>query len=157
MRIGRRGEYRLEIDSATVYDIYGRFNDKLEKTFKVRTEEFYGKIILSVTGVEGSTVVQLYKSENGKSENGKRSYKVVREKRVEADGEVEFELLPEGKYLFRAILDANGNGKWDTGLYLKHRQPEKIVYLPTEISVKQNFDIEQGFDLKGKNEVIKTE
>lgn len=145
-------EYKLDIDSASVFDIYGRFNNKLEKKFKVKTEEQYGKIILQVSGVTMPTVVQLYRSENGKSENGKRKYGIVREKRIDSDGETVFELLKEGKYKFRAILDANGNGIWDTGLYLKKRQPEEIIYLPVEISVRPNFDIEQTFDLKGTGE-----
>lgn len=143
------GEYLLEIDSASVYDIYGHFNDKISKNFKVRTEEYYGKVMLTVKGVTGNTILQLYKSDTGKPENGKRKYSIVREKEIKGDGVVEFELLPEGKYKFRAILDTNGNGMWDTGLYLKHQQPEEIVYLPAEIAVKQNFDIEQEFDLQG--------
>lgn len=148
------GEYQLQVDSATIYDIYGRFNDKLEKKFKVRTEEYYGKIMVNVRGVDCPTIVQLYKAENGKSENGKRTYNVVQSKEVEQDGEVVFPLLPEGKYCVRAILDRNGNGVWDTGLYLKHRQPEEIVYLRGEIAVKQNFDVEQDFDIGGEHNVI---
>ena len=148
------GEYQLQIDSATIYDIYGRFNDKLEKKFKVRTEEYYGKIMVNVRGVDCPTIVQLYKAENGKSENGKRTYNVVQSKVVEQDGEVVFPLLPEGKYCVRAILDRNGNGVWDTGLYLKHQQPEEIVYLRGEIAVKQNFDVEQDFDIGGEHNVI---
>lgn len=148
------GEYQIEIDSATIYDIYGRFNDKFDKKFKVKTEESYGKLFLMVKGVEGNTIIQLYKSESGKSENGKRKYQVVREQQVGKDGQVTFELLPEGKYMVRAVLDVNNNGEWDTGLYLKHQQPEEIIYLPIEISVKQNFDIEQEFDLKKKYEVV---
>lgn len=148
------GEYQLQIDSATIYDIYGRFNDKLEKKFKVRTEEYYGKIMVNVRGVDCPTIVQLYKAENGKSENGKRTYNVVQSKVVEQDGEVVFPLLPEGKYCVRAILDRNRNGVWDTGLYLKHRQPEEIVYLRGEIAVKQNFDVEQDFDIGGEHNVI---
>ncbi len=142
------GEYQIEIDSATIYDIYGRFNDKFEKNFKVKTEESYGKLFLMVKGVECNTIIQLYKSETGKSENGKRKYQVIREQQTSTDGQVIFELLPEGKYMVRAVLDVNANGKWDTGLYLKNQQPEEIIYLPIEISVKQNFDIEQEFDLK---------
>ena len=140
-------EYMLTLDSASVNDIYGRHNNKLEKKFKVRQEEFYGKIMLNVSGVQGQVILQLYKSDNGKSENGKRSYAVVQEQIINQDGQVTFPLIPEGKYKFRAILDTNGNGIWDTGLYLKNQQPEEIVYLPVEISVKQNFDIEQEFNL----------
>ena len=113
----------------------------------MRQGEFYGKIMLNVSGVQGQVILQLYKSDNGKSENGKRSYAVVQEQIINQDGQVTFPLIPEGKYKFRAILDTNGNGIWDTGLYLKNQQPEEIVYLPVEISVKQNFDIEQEFNL----------
>lgn len=144
------GEYKLDIDSASVFDIYGRSNNGLEKKFKVKTEEQYGKILLQVHGVTQPTILQLYRSEGGKSENGKRKYNVVREKSIDRDGEAVFDLLKEGKYKFRAILDANGNGIWDTGLYLKGRQPEEIIYLPVEISVRPNFDIEQTFDLQNK-------
>lgn len=140
-------EYLLELDSAAVYDIYGRFNNKMEKKFKVRSEEYYGKIQLTVKGVSGNTIIQLYKSDEAKAENGKRKYNVVREKKITQDGEVVFDLLPEGKYKFRAILDTENSGVWNTGLYLKHRQPDEIIYLPAEISVKQNFDIEQEFRL----------
>lgn len=141
-------EYQLEIDSATVYDLYGHFNNKLEKKFKVRTEDYYGKILLNVKGVTGNTLIQLYKADGGKAENGKRKYSVLREKKTDKDGVVVFDLLPEGKYNFRAVLDANNNGVWDTGLYLKKQQPEEIIYLPVELSVKQNFDIEQEFNLQ---------
>lgn len=140
-------EYLLELDSAAVYDIYGRFNNKMEKKFKVRSEEYYGKIQLTVKGVSGNTIIQLYKSDEAKAENGKRKYNVVREKKITQDGEVVFDLLPEGKYKFRAILDTENSGVWNTGLYLKHRQPDEIIYMPAEISVKQNFDIEQEFRL----------
>lgn len=147
------GEYRIEIDSAEVSDIYGRFNNKFEKSFKVRTEDYYGKVILSVKGVTGNTVIQMYKPDSGKSTNGSHRYQILKEKTICQDGELVFDMLPEGKYMFRAVLDTNGNGIWDTGLYLKHQQPEEIVYLPVEIAVKQNFDIEQEFDLsKSYNE-----
>lgn len=140
-------EYKLEIDSAAISDIYGRSNNKLEKSFKVRSGEYYGKVLLSVKGVTGNTIIQMYKPDSGKSDNGKRKYQILAEKTIQQDGEVVFDLLPEGKYQFRAIRDTNGNGIWDTGLYLKHQQPEEIVYLPVEIAVKQNFDIEQEFNL----------
>lgn len=141
-------EYRVTLDSATVFDWYGHFNNMWTKKFKVRTEEQYGKVVLNVQGVRGDVILQLYRSETGKSDNGKRKYNVLREKIIRQDGEVTFDLLPAGKYCFRAILDANRNGVWDTGLFLKGRQPEEVVYLPAEISVKQNFDIEQTFDLQ---------
>lgn len=141
-------EYKLVIDSARITDIYGHHNNRLEKKFKVKGLESYGKILLHVREGEGQIVVQLYKGDNKKAENGRREFTIVDEKTVSGEGDVTFDFLHAGKYGIRAVLDENGNGKWDTGLYLKGIQPEKIVYLPGEINVRQNFDIEQEFNLK---------
>ena len=50
--------------------------------------------------------------------------------------------------MIRAIMDRNGNGKWDTGNYLKRIQPEEIKYFPLDFKIKRNFDVEQEFDVK---------
>ena len=39
----------------------------------------------------------------------------------------------------------NGNGKWDTGNYLKMMQPEKVSYYPDVIDVRANWELEQNF------------
>ena len=141
-------EYMLKIDSATIYDIYGRHNNKMEQKFKVQSPEFYGKVMLSVLGVDGrQIIVQLYKAETGKSSTGKKTFSVVAQKIIDKDETITFDYLKEGKYKVRAIIDANRNGKWDTGLYLKKIQPEEVIYMPSELNVKQNFDIEQEFKL----------
>lgn len=141
-------EYLLAVDSAMITDIYGHPMDKFEKKFKVKSLESYGRILLNMQGIEGPVVVQLYKSETKKGEDGRKIFSIVEEKRVRKDGLLEFNYLKPGKYRIRAILDANGNGQWDTGLYLKKIQPEEIIYLPAEINVRQNFDVEQEFNLQ---------
>lgn len=141
-------EYMLRVDSGMIYDIYGKHNSKFERSFKLKKPESYGNIMLNLKGVVGDDViVQLYKSDNTKSDNGKRKYAVVAQKKTNKDGVITFNFLQEGKYKFRAILDKNKNGQWDTGLYLKDKQPEEVIYLPVEMNVKQNYDIEQEFDL----------
>lgn len=141
-------EYLLTIDSASITDIYGSHNNKFEKKFKLRSMESYGKILLHVREGEGQVIIQLYKSDNKKAENGRKIFTVVDEKLVEGEGDIEFDFLKAGKYGIRAIFDDNRNGKWDTGLYLDGFQPERVVYLPGEINVRQNFDIDQEFNLK---------
>lgn len=63
----------------------------------MRQEEFYGKIMLNVSGVQGQVILQLYKSDNGKSENGKRSYAVVQEQIINQDGQDHFPVDSRGK------------------------------------------------------------
>lgn len=132
-------EYQFVIDSMGIYSIYGLYNNKLEKSFKTKAVEDYGKVIIHVTGVTTPVILQLYQ--------GDKDVKVLEQKIIHTNGTVTFDYLNEGKYMIRAILDRNGNGKWDTGNYLKGIQPEEFKYLPTEINLKKNFDVEQDFDM----------
>ena len=131
-------EYQLLIDSMGIYSIYGLYNNKLVKDFKTKAIEDYGNIIVNVKEATTPIILQLYQ--------GDKEIKVLEERTIKGDGKVIFDYLGEGTYMIRAILDRNGNGKWDTGNYLKHLQPEEIKYLPTEIKLK-NFDVEQDFDM----------
>ena len=55
-------------------------------------------------------------------------------------------LLP-GEYQIRIIKDANGNGKWDTGNYLKKIQPEEVKYLKESIIVRANWELNETIEL----------
>ena len=132
-------EYRLSIDSMGIYSIYGLYNNKLVKDFKTKAVEDYGNIIVNVSEATTPIILQLYQ--------GDKDIKVLEERTIKGNGKVVFDYLGEGTYMIRAILDRNGNGKWDTGNYLKHLQPEEVKYLPTEIKLKKNFDVEQDFDM----------
>ena len=132
-------EYQLLIDSMSIYSIYGLYNNKLVKDFKTKAIEDYGNIIVNVKEATTPIILQLYQ--------GDKEIKVLEERTIKGDGKVIFDYLGEGTYMIRAILDRNGNGKWDTGNYLKHLQPEEIKYLPAEIKLKKNFDVEQDFDM----------
>ena len=132
-------DYQLLIDSMGIFSIYGLYNNKLVKDFKTKAIEDYGNIIVNVKEATIPVILQLYQ--------GDKEIKVLEERTIKGDGKVVFDYLGEGTYMIRAILDRNGNGKWDTGNYLKHLQPEEVKYLPTEIKLKKNFDVEQDFDM----------
>lgn len=151
-------EYILKIDSATICDIYGYSNNKIEKKFKIPSLDFYARLILNVSGLEGHVVMQLFKTVKSADNQSKPNtlkvgdevkYEIVCERNLTGDGQVVIDYLKPGTVGVRFILDENANGKWDTGLYLEKRQPEKIIYFPDKvIDLKANFDIEQDFDLK---------
>lgn len=132
-------EYRLALDSMAVYSLYGLHNDAIEQTFKTKTPEDYGKIIVEIRGSVHPVLVQLYA--------GGKDIKVVSERWTDKDAKLLFDFLNEGTYYMRAVIDRNGNKKWDTGNFLQRIQPEEIKYHPVEIVLKKNFDIEQDFDV----------
>jgi len=49
--------------------------------------------------------------------------------------------------LLKVIFDRNGNGRWDTGDYLKKQQPERVMYFPKTIEIRANWDQEEQWEL----------
>ena len=130
-------EYEFEVDSTAFHGIYGLFTDKIKQGFKVRSEDEYFTLHFNVTGADSLAFVELLDAQD----------KVVRKRRVEKDGMVDFYFLNPGKYAARLINDTNGNGEWDTGDFAKGLQPEAVFYYPTILEYKALWDVTQPWDI----------
>ncbi len=118
-------------------DIYGLTNDTTSISFNTQKENAYGSIILNLTNVQTPLIVQLLEKD-----------KVVREQRTMENGKMTFGYLYPKTYQIKVIFDRNGNEKWDTGDYDKHRQPEKVsFYNDNGTSVRANWDVELPWEL----------
>ena len=129
-------EYKLEIDSACIYDIYGLQNDKKESKISVATLDKYGTMYIVIDSVPEHALLQLLNND-----------KVTRQNVVPANGKVGFKYLKPGDYMVRIVSDVNGNGQWDTGNYEKGIQPEKVVYYMEKVTVRANWDIKVEFNV----------
>lgn len=142
--------YKLAVDSLAMTDIYGLQTKPLKVDFNVRKMEEYGNIVFNIPAVRDSAIVELL---DGTEKIALRA--PVKSHRAEL-----LNLLP-GKYYARLFIDRNGNGKYDTGNYDMHLQPEETVYYPGAINLKKNWDVEQTWDIyatpidKQKPEAIK--
>lgn len=142
--------YKLAIDSLAMTDIYGLQTKPLKVDFNVRKMEEYGNIVFNIPAVRDSAIVELLDGTD----------KVVLHTPVKSHRAELLNLLP-GKYYARLFIDRNGNGKYDTGNYDMHLQPEETVYYPGAINLKKNWDVEQTWDIyatpidKQKPEAIK--
>lgn len=57
-------------------------------------------------------------------------------------------LYKPGEYDLRILYDTNKNGKWDAGEFFgRHRQPEIVKNLNTQLSVRANWDNEKEISL----------
>jgi len=128
--------YRITIDSASFFSIYGKWNDSISTTFKFNPEKEYGNLYVKITGTEGPGFGELLDS----------SDKAVRTS-VLTDGELTFEDLKPGKYYLRYIEDTNGNGKWDTGNYAERRQPEKVYYFNGVLTIAKYSSNDQDWNI----------
>ena len=47
------------------------------------------------------------------------------------------------QYMF---IDANGNGKWDTGELTPRKHPERVYYYPQKMTLIANWEFEESWD-----------
>ena len=129
-------KYRLTVDSAAIYDIYGLTNDPISHEFTVKKLDEYSSLAFNITGLEGRpAVVEVLDG----------SDKVVAAAPVKGNiGRVEY--LSPGTYYARLFIDADTNGVYSTGI-LDSIQPEEVYYYPKKITLKKNWGIEQPWDI----------
>jgi len=77
-----------------------------------------------------------------------KSNTVEKEVILTSGNTIDFKELDPGDFNVRVITDANANGKWDTGNYLKKIQPEPIFYHEKPITVRANWDVKQDITLE---------
>ena len=135
-------EYSLEIDSAAFVDIYGLVSNPYKQGIKVKKTEDFSSLLLNISGVDApdsTIIVQMLSNSDA----------VTKEVRVKG-GTARFNYVTPGKYYFRAFIDANGNGKWDTGDYDADLQAEAVYYYPKEIECKVKWDVTESWNLTSK-------
>ena len=130
------GNYKLRVDSAAVTGLYGLITNKTENAFKIKPLEEYGQLFYTVMGVDTTAFVELL----DERDNVVRTVDLI-------DGHADFYYLNPGKYGARLVVDVNGNGRWDTGDYDLHLEPEMVYYYNQILELKANFDIYQNWDV----------
>ena len=94
-------KYTLEIDSAACFNIYGISSRAFSQSFETREEDYYGSLAFEFSNVEMPMIVQLLKNSDNEE--------VIRQKTFDANGTVEFEMLPPEKYKVKIELPDQSN------------------------------------------------
>jgi len=117
----------------------GSTNDTIFHKNNTTKIEDYGKLFLTVKrkNYQKNYIIELL---NNKKER-------VRRIKNNSENIYTMEYLPPGEYQIRIIKDANGNGKWDTGNYLKKIQPEEVEYLKESINVRANWEFNETIEI----------
>lgn len=131
-------QYRFTTDSLAMLGINGLYSAKTQNEFKIREEKEYCSLTLKLSDWprELPAVVELL---------GSNDTPIRREPLKH--GSVTFKYLQPAKYYVRVVNDLNGNGEWDTGDYVEHRQVEEAYYYPKQISIKQNWNKEETWEV----------
>ena len=133
--------YRIEVDSAAVGSIYGKYNEAVSAPFVIKARDQYGHLYVNIEGLADSIPAFGEIVDSGD--------KAVRKVKLE-EGGLLFMDLPQGKYGVRLTVDLNNNFTWDTGNYAELLQPETVYYYNKIIEIKQNWEIEENWNLQSQ-------
>lgn len=134
--------YTIQILPNAVTDFWGDTNDTLTTKLQTKKLENYGVIILNVeTDSDYNYFIELIDSTG----------KTIRKYLKNEYGKYTFNYLNPGDYGVRLVKDINENNKWDTGNYLKKIQPEEVIYMEGEITLRANWDQNETFIVKGRS------
>jgi len=131
-------QYIIELFPGAIQDFFNTENDTITLKFSTKSFADLGNLTLNIDGdVSYPLIVQLT---NDKGE-------VQREIYIKEAKPIVFNYIDPTNYRIRVIFDANKNGKWDTGNYLKKIQPERVSHYPELIEVRANWELEQTFTI----------
>lgn len=138
--------YLIKLLPGALTDFFDKTNDTLQFGFNTRSSSDYGTLNLTLKNAENyPIIVQMLDAK----------YKIVAEQYLslmpngEANkGDVYFDEISPDKYFLRIIYDTNQNGRWDTGNFLDRLEPERIIYYPNMIEVRENWSLNETFILK---------
>lgn len=129
-------KYRLTVDSAAVWGVYGMENNLFKHEFTVKEKEKYSNLTFNITGADSTAIVEILDTKD-------EPIRIV----PAPDGKAVVQYLKPGTVYARLFLDRNGNGKWDTGNLTDSIQPEEVYYYPKKIVLKENWDVAQDWNI----------
>ncbi|MBI2271882.1 MAG: Ig-like domain-containing protein [Bacteroidetes bacterium] len=133
-------EYKILILPGKITDLFGLKNDSILIKFKTQELKNYGTIKLSI-GLGHSIKKYILNMINDKGN-------LIDKYTLSGDSsEVYFRYLTPGNYRLKLIYNTIENDGWDTGNYLYHQQPEKVIY-SSPITIRSNWDLEQVWEIK---------
>ena len=127
--------YQLLVDSAAMTDIYGHPIEATRIPFKEKTNEEYAHLLFNIEGVEEQAFVELLDSHDRVAQRAK----VI-------NRQAKFVHVSPGTYYARIVIDANRNGRFDTGSLFEHRQPERVYYFNVPLALRANWTIQQTWN-----------
>lgn len=131
--------YRITFLPGAVTAFFGNVNDTLNYRLRTKKRSDYGILSVNVQNIEKFPVLVQLTDIKGK---------IVQELYSTSETVFNFENIEPGEYFVRIIFDQNENRQWDTGNYLKNRQPERVTYFPDTLEVRANWDVMETFILK---------
>lgn len=131
-------KYKIVMLPGALTDFYGKANDTLQYELSTKNTSDYGNLRLTLQNVRKFPIIIELTDDKGT---------ILATEYSQQSTYIQFDALEPQRYTLRVIYDENGNKEWDAGNYLEKRQSEEVIYFPSEIDVRANWDVEQTFKL----------
>ncbi|MEB8328477.1 Ig-like domain-containing protein [Flavobacteriaceae bacterium KMM 6897] len=131
-------KYTMDLLPGAIIDFFGTANDTIAYKLSTNSYADYGNLGLTLVGNPTYPLIVQLTDEAGKTK---------REIYATEPRDFQFNNLKPSKFMIRVIYDSNSNGVWDTGNYLQKKRPEKVIYYPTVIEVRANWELVETFNL----------
>jgi len=118
--------YIIKMLPGALKDFFEAENDSLSYGIRTKALSDYGDIRVNLVNAIYPVIVQLVNQQGS----------VEAEKLSKSNLPIDFLTITPGKYYLRVMFDTNENKKYDSGTYLKKRQPERVSYYPDLLDIR---------------------
>lgn len=128
------GDYHVRLPDSVFFGLSGLSNDTIDLNFKIPALSDYGSLVVNIqTEIESPILIQLLTPKGD----------LVEQRSINGNQKLVFEKVKPAKFLLKAVVDVNKNGRWDTGELLKKREAERVYFFDKELEVRANWDLEE--------------
>ncbi len=133
-------KYNFTLEKGAFTDLLERESDSTGYRVSTRDLGDYGNLRLQLEGIKSFPIIVELTDDKGK---------VLASAYSEGETVLDFDLVEPAMFTVRIIYDENKNKIWDTGNYLEKRQTEEVLYFPTPVEVRANWDVNQTLKFSG--------
>lgn len=130
-------KYKIKALPDAFIDFFENTNDTINISLSTKTQYNYYNAQVNILNGKYPLIVQFTNKQG----------EVIAEQYSTEAKPLNFLYLDSQEYYLRVIFDTNGNGVYDSGDYLKARQPERVSYHPELIEGTAGFDAIINFTL----------
>ena len=136
----KKEQYILKIGEGALTAIFNAKNKEINKTFTLGSNDDYGTLILTVQ-VPDTSKSYILQVVNEKKD------RIISSEPLNKNKVITLSNYRIGTYNIRIVYDDNKNGLWDTGNVSKGLQPEQIWYVPKELPIRANWEVNESIEI----------
>lgn len=136
------GEFNISFPpNAFTYWDNTKNKDSVRLKFDIPDKEDLGKLEITVNpGRADSLIIDIFTGET-----------LVKTQIITDTAVITLPYIKPGGYKMQAVVDWNGNGKWDPGNLLQNLLPEPIIVNSDEVQIKANWEIEYTWNIPAED------